>query len=134
MPYRPKRRTKAQIAREAGLEPLAQTLLSRPDQAPEQAARQYVEPSIGVVDANAALDGARAILVERFSEDATLVGTLREEVWSRGSLWSRVRAGKAESGAKFADYFNFSEPWLNCRRIAFLRCAAGRKRRYSPSS
>ena len=75
LPYRPKRRTKAQIAREAGLEPLAQTLLSRPDQAPEQAARQYVEPSIGVVDANAALDGARAILVERFSEDATLVGT-----------------------------------------------------------
>ena len=82
LPYRPKRRTKAQIAREAGLEPLAQTLLSRPDQAPEQTARQYVEPSIGVVDANAALDGARAILVERFSEDATLVGTLREEVWS----------------------------------------------------
>ena len=109
LPYRPKRRTKAQIAREAGLEPLAQTLLSRPDQAPEQTARQYVEPSIGVVDANAALDGARAILVERFSEDATLVGTLREEVWSRGSLRSRVRAGQAEPGAKFADYFEFSE-------------------------
>ena len=127
MPYRPKRRTKAQIAREAGLEPLAQTLLSRPDQAPEQTARQYVEPSIGVVDANAALDGARAILVERFSEDATLVGTLREEVWSRGSLRSRVRAGKAESGAKFADYFNFSEPLAKSPSHRILALFRGEK-------
>ena len=127
LPYRPKRRTKAQIAREAGLEPLAQTLLSRPDEAPEQTARQYVEPSIGVVDAKAALDGARAILVERFSEDATLVGTLREEVWSRGSLRSRVRAGKAESGAKFADYFNFSEPLAKSPSHRILALFRGEK-------
>jgi len=61
-------------------------------------------------DATAALEGARAILVERFAEDATLIGTLREEVWSRGRLCSRVRARRAKPGAKFADYFGFSEP------------------------
>ena len=110
LPYRPKRRTKAQIAREAGLEPLAETLLASPDQTPEQVARRYVDASKGVIDSTAALEGARAILVERFAEDATLIGTLREDVWSRGRLGSRVRAGKAEAGAKFADYFEFSEP------------------------
>jgi uncharacterized protein len=109
LPYRPKRRTKAQIAREAGLEPLAEALLAKPDQSPEQVARRYVEPDKGVIDSAAALEGARAILVERFSEDATLIGTLREEVWSRGRLCSRVCAGKTEPGAKFADYFEFSE-------------------------
>jgi uncharacterized protein len=109
LPYRPKRRTKAQIAREAGLELLAEALLARPDQSPEQAARRYVEPDKGVIDSAAALEGARAILVERFSEDATLIGALREEVWSRGRICSRVRAGQAEPGAKFADYFEFSE-------------------------
>jgi uncharacterized protein len=109
LPYRPKRRTKAQIAREAGLDPLAEALLAKPDQTPEQVARRYVEPDKGVIDSAAALEGARAILVERFSEDATLIGSLREEVWSRGRLCSRVRAGQAEPGAKFADYFEFSE-------------------------
>ena len=96
--------------REAGLEPLAEALLASPDQSPQQVARRYFEPNKGVMDAAAALEGARAILVERFSEDAMLIGTLREEVWSRGRLCSRVRAGKAEAGAKFADYFEFSEP------------------------
>src|SRR5262249_43630869 len=72
------------------------------DQSPEQVARRYVEPDKGVVDSAAALEGARAILVERFSEDATLIGALREEVWSRGRLCSRVRAGQAAPGAKFA--------------------------------
>jgi uncharacterized protein len=95
LPYRPKRRTKAQIAREAGLEPLAEALLASPDQSPEQVARQYVEPNKGVIDSAAALEGARAILVERLSEDAMLIGSLREEVWSRGRLCSRVRPGKA---------------------------------------
>src|SRR5246127_4310557 len=109
LPYRPKRRTKAQIAREAGLETLAEALLARPDQSPEQVARWYVEPSKGVIDSSAALEGARAILVERFAEDATLIGTLREEWWWGGRLCSRVRAGKTEPGAKFADYFEFSE-------------------------
>src|SRR6516164_6193595 len=91
LPYRPKRRTKAQIAREAGLEPLADALLARPDQSPDGLARRYIEPSKGVSDASAALEGARAILVERFAEDATLIGNLREEVWSRGRLCSQVR-------------------------------------------
>src|SRR5204863_467268 len=127
LPYRPKRRTKAQIAREAGLEPLAEALLARPDQSPEQVAGRYVEPSKGVVDAAAALEGARAILVERFAEDATLIGTLREEVWSRGRLGSRVRAGKAETGAKFADYFEFSEPLAKLPSHRILALFRGEK-------
>ncbi len=124
LPYRPKRRTKAQIAREAGLEPLAEALLARSDQHPEQAARGYVDAGKGINDSAAALEGARAILVERFAEDATLIGTLREEVWSRGHLASRVRSGKAEAGAKFADYFEFSEPIVKLpshRALALFR-------------
>jgi protein Tex len=124
LPYRPKRRTKAQIAREAGLEPLAEALLARPDQKQEQVARRYVDAGKGVVDSTTALEGARAILVERFAEDATLIGTLREEVWARGRLSSRVRADKAEPGAKFADYFEFSEPLAKLpshRILALLR-------------
>ena len=127
LPYRPKRRTKAQIAREAGLEPLAETLLARSDQIPEQVARGYVEASKGVVDSAAALEGARAILIERFAEDATLIGTLREEVWSRGCLRSRVRAGKAEAGAKFADYFAFSEPLAKLPSHRILALFRGEK-------
>jgi uncharacterized protein len=127
LPYRPKRRTKAQIAREAGLEPLAEALLARPDQSPEQVARRYVEPSKGVSDSTAALEGARAILIERFSEDAMLIGTLREEVWSRGCLGSRVRAGKVETGAKFADYFEFSEPLAKLPSHRILALFRGEK-------
>src|SRR5882762_8973199 len=127
LPYRPKRRTKAQIAREAGLEPLAEALLARPDQSPEEVARRYVKASKGVIDSAAALEGARAILVERFSEDAALIGTLREEVWSRGRLCSRVRAGKAEAGAKFADYFEFSEPLAKLPSHRILALFRGEK-------
>src|SRR5712671_4931312 len=127
LPYRPKRRTKAQIAREAGLEPLAESLLMRPDQSPDQMACRYVEPGKGVIDSAAALDGARAILVERFSEDATLIGALREEVWSRGRLCSRVRAGKAEPGAKFADYFEFNEPLAKSPSHRILALFRGEK-------
>ena len=127
MPYRPKRRTKAQIAREAGLEPLAEALLARPDQYPEQLARRYIAPNKGVTDATAALEGARAILVERFTEDAALIGTLREEVWLRGRLRSRVRAGKADSGAKYADYFDFSEPLAKLPSHRILALFRGEK-------
>jgi uncharacterized protein len=127
LPYRPKRRTKAQIAREAGLEPLADALLARPDQSPDEVARRYIEPSKGVSDATAALEGARAILGERFAEDATLIGTLREEVWSRGRLSSRVRTGKAEPGAKFADYFDFSEPLAKLPSHRILALFRGEK-------
>ena len=80
LPYKPKRRTKAQIAREAGLEPLADLLLAEPDHDPQQAAAPYVSPDGGVADVAAALDGARAILVERFGEDADLIGELRNLV------------------------------------------------------
>jgi uncharacterized protein len=110
LPYKPKRRTKAQIAREAGLEPLADGLLADPTQDPTTVAAAYVDPERGVADAAGALEGARAILAERFSEDADLIGALREQMWSRGSLSSRVRDGKQDAGAKFADYFEATEP------------------------
>ena len=110
LPFKPKRRTKAQIAREAGLEPLADLLFGSPDTDPAAAAAGFVDADREVADAAAALDGARAILVERFAEDADLIGDLRERVWKQGRLGSRVRSGKEEEGAKFSDYFDFSEP------------------------
>src|SRR6516165_6631790 len=109
LPYKPKRRTKGQIAREAGLEPLAEALLATPQQHPNEAASAFIDPAKGVTDVAAALDGARAILVEHFAEDGELVGALREEVWERGQLVSCLCEGKAESGAKFADYFDYTE-------------------------
>jgi uncharacterized protein len=110
LPFKPKRRTKAEIAKEAGLAPLAELLLTQPEQDPQAAAAGFVNPDKQVADAAAALDGARAILVERFAEDADLIGGLREEVWANGVLVSKLRDGKKESGAKFSDYFDFSEP------------------------
>ncbi len=112
LPFRPKRRTKAQIAREAGLEPLADQLMADPSRDPLEAGAAFVDAGKGVADAPAALEGARAILVERFAEDADLIGALRERMWSRGRLVSRVRDGKQEAGAKFADYFDFAEPFV----------------------
>lgn len=109
LPYKPKRRTKAQIAREAGLEPLADGLLSDPSQDPNAAAAAYVNAEAGVADAKAALDGARAILIERFAEDAELLGRLREKLWSEGELAGQVVAGKEHEGAKFSDYFQHRE-------------------------
>ncbi|MCH0567383.1 Tex family protein, partial [Streptomyces sp. MUM 2J] len=124
LPYKPKRRTKAQIAREAGLEPLAEGLLGDPTVEPAAAAAAFVDADKGVADAQAALDGARAILTERFSEDADLIGELRERMWVRGRLAARVREGKEEAGAKFADYFDFTEPFTDLpshRVLAMLR-------------
>jgi uncharacterized protein len=110
LPYRPKRRTKAMIAREAGLEPLADALLANPSLAPETEAARFVDAEKGVADVKAALDGARAILVERMGEDATLVGRLRDFAQNQGVLAASLVDGKAEEGAKFSDYFAFSEP------------------------
>jgi uncharacterized protein len=124
LPYKPKRRTKAQIAREAGLEPLADGLLADPARDPQAEAAAYVDAAKGVADVAAALDGARAILSERFGEDADLIGVLRERMWSRGRLVSRVRDGQQEAGAKFADYFEFAEPFTRLpshRVLAMLR-------------
>ena len=109
LPFKPKRRTKAEIAKEAGLEPLADLLLAHPEKEPQTVADAFVDPEKQVPDATAALDGARAILVERFAEDADLIGSLREQMWSSGRLTSRVRDGKKEAGAKFSDYFEFGE-------------------------
>ncbi len=109
-PYMPKRRTKAQIAREAGLEPLAHGLLNDPTLVPEVEAAKYVDADKGVADAAAALDGARQILMEEFAENAALIGQLREYVWEQAKLQSKVVAGKEEEGAKFSDYFDAAEP------------------------
>ncbi|MFE2944730.1 Tex family protein [Streptomyces sp. NPDC059255] len=124
LPFKPKRRTKAQIAREAGLEPLAEGLLGDPSVEPLTAAAAFVDAEKGVADPAAALDGARAILTERFSEDADLIGELRERMWTRGRLAAKVRDGKEEAGAKFADYFDFAEPFTQLpshRVLAMLR-------------
>ena len=127
LPYKPKRRTKAQIAREAGLEPLADLLLTDPSHDPQPAAVPYVDPDRGVADVAAALDGARAILVERFAEDADLIGELRERMWSAGRLVARVRGGREEAGAKFADYFDFAEPFTRLPSHRILAVFRGEK-------
>jgi uncharacterized protein len=110
LPFKTKRRTKAQIAREAGLAPLAELLLHHPANIPDRAAMAFVDPEKGVADAAEALLGARSILVEQFGEDADLVGGLRELLWTRGRLVSKVRTGTEEDGAKFSDYFDFAQP------------------------
>ncbi|MEV0724407.1 Tex family protein [Micromonospora purpureochromogenes] len=127
LPYKPKRRTKAQIAREAGLEPLADTLLADPARDPRETAAGFVDADRGVADAAAALEGARAILIERFGEDADLIGTLREQMWSRGRLVSRVRDGQEAAGAKFADYFDFAEPYPKLPSHRILAMFRGEK-------
>ncbi|KNB53655.1 Tex family protein [Streptomyces caatingaensis] len=124
LPFKPKRRTRAQIAREAGLEPLADGLLADPGTEPAAAAAAFVSADKGVADAADALEGARAILTERFAEDADLIGELRERMWTRGRLVAKVREGKEEAGAKFADYFDFAEPFTELpshRVLAMLR-------------
>jgi uncharacterized protein len=127
LPYKPKRRTKAQIAREAGLEPLAELLLADPARDPQTEAAGFVDEGNGVADAAAALEGARAILVERFAEDADLLGELREAMAARGSLTSKVREGQQEKGAKFADYFEFSEPFARLPAHRVLALFRGEK-------
>ncbi|WP_344056724.1 Tex family protein, partial [Sphaerisporangium rubeum] len=127
LPYKPKRRTKAMIAREAGLEPLADGLLADPSRDPMAAAAMFVDAEKGVADAAAALEGARAILIERFAEDADLIGELRERMWTRGRVVSKVRDGKEESGAKFSDYFDFAEPFTKLPSHRVLALFRGEK-------
>ncbi len=110
LPYKPKRRTRAQIAREAGLEPLANALLGDPTLDPLAEAAKFVDAQRQVKDAKAALDGARDILSERFAENAALIGSMREWLWEDGEVRSTLVEGKAEEGAKFRDYFDYSEP------------------------
>jgi uncharacterized protein len=124
LPYKPKRRTKAQIAREAGLEPLALDLLAHPELDPEAEAAKFLNPEHGVADAAAALEGARQILMERFAEDAALIGELREKLWGEAIFAATVAEGKEEAGAKFRDYFDYREPIAKLpshRVLALLR-------------
>ncbi len=128
LPYKPKRRTKAQIAREAGLEPLASTLLGAPETEPEAAAGAFLNAEAGFADAKAALEGARQILIERFSEDAALVGRLRERVRREGAMRAKatkdLKPEQQAEAARFADYFDYSEPLHRIpshRALALLR-------------
>ncbi len=127
LPYKQKRRTKAQIAREAGLEPLAHALLEDPSLNPEAEAAAYVDKDKEVPDVAAALEGAKQILMEEFAEDAELVGKLRDYLWEHGVLSSRVAMGKEQEGAKFSDYFDFAEPIKNIPSHRALALFRGRK-------
>ena len=124
LPYKPKRRTKAQIAREAGIAPLAEALLSDPTLNPEQCAANYLNPEAGFADVKSVLDGARQILVEGFAEDAQLLGELRQTLAESGKVGSTVVEGKENEGAKFRDWFDFSEAFATLpshRALALLR-------------
>ncbi|MDK4526916.1 Tex family protein [Kingella kingae] len=122
LPYKPKRRTKAQIARENGLQDLADAIFRQPENDPEALAAPFINEQ--VPDIKAALDGARAILIEQFAEDAELIGALREKLWNEAQVHAQVIAGKEESGEKFKDYFDYREPiraMPSHRALAVLR-------------
>lgn len=127
LPFKPKRRTKAEIAKEAGLEPLANQLMAEPGNDPKVVAEGFINAEKGVADVAAALDGARAILVERFDEDADLIGSLREEMWTNARMASKVCDGKKTEGEKFADYFDFSEPLTKLPSHRILAMFRGEK-------
>ena len=124
LPYKQKRRTKAQIAREAGIEPLALALLDNPELTPDDEAEKYLNADAGFADAKAVLDGARQILMEKFAEDAQLLQTLRDYLKEHGLLRSTVIEGKETEGAKFRDWFDFAESIVDMpshRALALLR-------------
>lgn len=124
LPYKPKRRTKGQMAIEAGLEPLADNLFGNPQLTPEEAAAEFVDADKGVADTKAALDGAKYILMERFAEDANLLAKLRQFLQQEATLSVRVVAGKENEGSKFADYFEHDEALAKVpshRALAILR-------------
>ena len=135
LPYKQKRRTKAQIAIEAGLAELADLLLADPTRNPEQEAERFLKAPFttdngdnpGVPDTKAALDGARQVLMERFAEDAQLLQSLREYLQDHGVVESKVVAGKEEAGEKFADYFDYAEPWSSVPSHRALALFRGRR-------
>ncbi|HEY8518525.1 MAG TPA: Tex family protein [Gammaproteobacteria bacterium] len=127
LPYKPKRRTRAQTAREAGLEPLADALLADPSREPEALAAGYVNAERGVADAKAALEGARAILIERWGEDAELLGELRTWLAGKALIRSRVVPGKEAQGVKFQDYFDHAEPLAKIASHRLLALFRGRR-------
>ena len=122
LPYKPKRRTRAEIAREKGLQPLADAILADRTSDPQALAQAYITEE--VLDVKAALEGARDIIAEQISENADLIGRLRNDMKDRAILYSKLVDGKAEAGAKFADYFDHSERWATVpghRALAMLR-------------
>ncbi|MCU7952504.1 MAG: RNA-binding transcriptional accessory protein, partial [gamma proteobacterium symbiont of Bathyaustriella thionipta] len=133
-PYKIKRRTKAQIAREAGLDPLADSLLNDPTLLPEAYAEQFINCSpnqeINVETIKEALDGAKQILMERFAENPELIGQLRESLWNNGLMVSRVVAGQEEAGGKFSDYFDAQEKLDEMPSHRILAMFRGRKEGY----
>ena len=126
LPYKPKRRTKAQIAREAGLAPLAEALIGNPALDPDTEAARYIDADAGVGDVKTALEGARHILIERFSEDATLLDALRAYLAEHGVVSSQLIDGKDAEGAKFRDWFDFAEPVSRIPSHRFLALLRGR--------
>lgn len=127
LPYKPKRRTKAQIAIEAGLEPLADHLLTHRNDTPEHVAENYLNKDKGIEDAKAALDGAKNILMERFSEQADLINELRQLMQKEGALFSSVIDDKKDGAEKFKDYFEFSEALTKIPSHRTLACLRGQK-------
>jgi len=130
LPYKQKRRTRAQIAREAGLEPLADGLLADPTRVPEDFAAGFVDAEKGVADARAALEGARAILMERWGEDAALLGELRDWLDTNGVIRAKVVAGKEQAAEKFQDYFDHSEPLAKIPSHRLLALFRGRREEF----
>ncbi len=130
LPYKPKRRTRAQIAREAGLEPLADGLLEDPTRVPEEFAASFVDTEKGVADTKAALEGARAILMERWGEDATLIGELRDWLNANGVIRSKVVEGKETAGEKFRDYFDHAELLAKIPSHRLLALFRGRREEF----
>ncbi|KAG4081048.1 hypothetical protein HA402_010219 [Bradysia odoriphaga] len=126
-PYKPKRRTRAQIAREAGLEPLADAILTDLACDPAKLAMQYLNPEASINDAKAALDGARDILAERYAENADLLADMREHLWSTGLLYSKMVEGKEAEGANFRDWFDFNEPLRTLPSHRILALLRGRQ-------
>ncbi|MDX1570250.1 MAG: Tex family protein [Xanthomonadales bacterium] len=127
LPFKPQRQTRAQRARDAGLQPLAEQLRSEPETQPLPAAERFIDPDRGIADAEAALDGARAILIEALSEEPDLVGDLRELAWRHGRVRTEVVPGREKAGRQYADYFDFSEPIRSIashRLLAALRARA----------
>ncbi|WP_447937157.1 Tex family protein [Thermomonas fusca] len=130
LPYKQKRRTRAQIAREAGLEPLADGLLADPTLVPEEFAAGFVDADKGVADAKAALEGARAILIERWGEDAGLLGELRDWLAREGLIRSKVVEGKEAAGEKFRDYFDHAESLAKIPSHRLLALLRGRREEF----
>lgn len=134
LPFKPKRRTKAMIAIEAGIEPLADQLLADPALDPEATANGFLNSEAGFADARAVLDGAKQILMERFAENAELTGQLRSYLWEEGVLQSRVVEGKEEEAAKFRDYFDYDEPLKRVPSHRALAIFRGRKETFLHSA